>query len=173
MMSSKRHSMAPPAPKPPTELGPSVHIADNASLTGTHPITINAGTIIHPRTKLNSSYGAVTIGQHCILCERSVTGMQTPSESGQQSTEVFNNVVIEVGATVEALRVGEGCIIEVGAVVGKGAVLGKVRWDVAWLLEMCADTIDSALQDRAIVYGGGERSSPGPYSHLRARFTED
>ena len=35
-------------------------------------------------------------------------------------------VVLEVGAVVEAKRVGEGSIIEINATVGKGAVIGKV-----------------------------------------------
>lgn len=35
--------------------------------------------------------------------------------------------MIEVGATVEARRVGEGSVIEVNAKVGKGAILGKAR----------------------------------------------
>lgn len=35
-------------------------------------------------------------------------------------------MVIEVGARVEAKSVGEGCIIEVNAKIGKGVVLGKV-----------------------------------------------
>lgn len=39
---------------------------------------------------------------------------------------IEDNVVIEVGAIVEAKRVGEGCLIEVNAKVGRGAVLGKV-----------------------------------------------
>lgn len=36
-------------------------------------------------------------------------------------------VVIEVGATVEAREIGDGCLIEVNSIVGKGAVLGKVH----------------------------------------------
>ena len=35
-------------------------------------------------------------------------------------------VVVEVGAVVEARRVGEGSVIEVNAKVGKGVVMGKV-----------------------------------------------
>lgn len=39
---------------------------------------------------------------------------------------IDNGVVVEVGAIVEAMRVGEGCHIEVNARIGKGAVLGQV-----------------------------------------------
>ncbi len=39
---------------------------------------------------------------------------------------IENGVVVEVGAIVEAHRVGEGSVIEVNARIGRGAVLGKV-----------------------------------------------
>ena len=39
---------------------------------------------------------------------------------------IDNGVVVEVGAVVEAKRIGEGCVIEVNAKIGKGAVVGKV-----------------------------------------------
>jgi predicted protein tyrosine phosphatase len=40
---------------------------------------------------------------------------------------IDNGVIVEVGAMVEAKRIGEGCVIEVNAKIGKGAVVGKVR----------------------------------------------
>ena len=41
--------------------------------------------------------------------------------------QIGNGVVVEAGAVVEAKIVGDGCVIEVNARIGKGAVLGKVR----------------------------------------------
>ena len=40
---------------------------------------------------------------------------------------IENSVVLEVGAIVEAKRIGEGSVIEVNAKIGKGAIVGKVR----------------------------------------------
>lgn len=118
----------PAAPKPPTFLASSLIIADQASLTGTHLITLGSNTVVHPRAKLNSTYASITIGNNCILSERSIIGLQSEA-SGKENEGVLieNGVVVEVGATVEAMSIGEGCLIEINARIGKGAVLGKVR----------------------------------------------
>jgi dynactin-6 len=49
-----------------------------------------------------------------------------PSPEQAAGVIMENYVVVEVGAMVEASRIGEGTIIEVNAKVGRGAVLGKV-----------------------------------------------
>ncbi|RDL39654.1 uncharacterized protein BP5553_03994 [Venustampulla echinocandica] len=127
MSSSKRASMMPAAPKPPTFLASTLIIADQASLTGTHLITLGSNTVVHPRTKLNSTYASITIGNNCILSERSMIGLQSEATGNEnEGVLIENGVVVEVGATVEALSIGEGCLIEINARIGKGAVLGKL-----------------------------------------------
>ena len=116
----------PAAPKPPTSLASSLVIADNASLTGYHRITLGANSVVHPRTKLNSTYGPITIGNNCIISERSLVGLQSSADNEGEGVILENGVLVEVGAVVEANSVGEGCVIEVNAKVGKGAVIGKV-----------------------------------------------
>lgn len=126
-MSTKRHSLAPAAPKPPTSLSSNTYIADQASFVGTFPITIGGPTLVHPRAKLNSTYGPITIGANCILSERCQIGLPADTTGdGDEGVEIQDGVVIEVGAVVEAKIVGERCVIEVNAKIGKGAVLGKV-----------------------------------------------
>lgn len=127
MSSSKRASALPPQPKPPTSLSSTVTISDAASLIGTNLIAISANTVIHPRARLNSTYAPIKVGQSCIFSERSSTGLQGPSSEQIEGCIIGRAVIIEVGATVEAREIGEGCLIEVNAVIGKGAVLGKVR----------------------------------------------
>lgn len=120
----------PPPPKPPTKLSSSLVIAEQAQLVGTKLITLGASTVIHPRAKLNSSFAPLTMGSHCIVCERSQVGLQSDpdDDDGEEyGTVLENGVVVELGAVVEAKRIGEGTLIEVNARVGKGAVLGKVR----------------------------------------------
>jgi len=68
----------------------------------------------------------VTVGNACILSERSAVGLQSPSDDQPEGVVIEDYVVIEVGAIVEAKYVGEGSIIEINARVGKGAVIGKV-----------------------------------------------
>jgi dynactin-6 len=117
----------PPAPKPPASLASSLVIAEQASLTGTHLITLGPNTVVHPRTKINSTYAPVTVQNNCIICERSQVGLQSePAEDQVRGVVIENGVIIEVGAIVEASMVGEGSVIEVNAKVGKGAILGKV-----------------------------------------------
>lgn len=126
-MSNKRISNQPPAPKPPTSLDPNVIISEQAYLTGKRLISIGSNTVIHPRCKLNSTYGSITIGNCCIISERCRIGLQSePSRVDADKIVIENGVVIETGAIVEACRIGEGSVIEVNSKIGKGAILGKV-----------------------------------------------
>jgi dynactin-6 len=127
MSSSKRVSSALPAPKPPTSLALTCIVPELASLTGTKPISIRDHTVIHPRAKLISAYGPITIGSTCIISERSTVGLQSlPHASQLEGVVLKDYVVVEVGAVVEARSVGEGSVIEINAKVGNGAVIGKV-----------------------------------------------
>lgn len=94
--------------------------------------------MLHPRAKVTSKHAPVTIGEGCIICERSSVGLLSGSgktddggkegAAEQQQNEVVleAGVCVEVGAQVEARTVGEGSVVGVNARVGKGAVLGKV-----------------------------------------------
>lgn len=146
-MSSKRASTVPAGPKPPTSLASNIVISDSANLTGTHLITILDNTIVHPRTRLISLQGPITIGSTCIISERSAIH---PIGEG---IDIGNGVIIEVGATVEARRIGEGCVIEVNAKVGKGAVLGKH----CKIGPMCSVADNEVLPDYTVIYGHGLR----------------
>ncbi|KAE8451595.1 hypothetical protein EG329_003668 [Mollisiaceae sp. DMI_Dod_QoI] len=154
-MSNKRVSMMPPAPKPPTSLSSSLVIAEHASLTGTKLITLGSNTVIHPRSKLNSAYAPITIGNTCIISERSQIGVQNEPEEEEEADSVVieNGVVVEVGATVEAKRVGEGSVIEVNAKIGRGAVLGK-HCKIGPLCEVAEGEV---LPDFTVIFGNGMR----------------
>lgn len=118
----------PAPPKPPTSLASSLIIAEHASLTGTHLITLGSNTVVHPRARFSSAHAPINVGSSCIICERSSIGFQSEAAANErQGVVIENGVVIEVGALVEAKTVGEGTIIEVQAKIGKGAVLGRVR----------------------------------------------
>jgi dynactin-6 len=117
----------PAAPKPLTSLSSTLVIADNASLTGTHLITLGSSTVVHPRTKLNSTYGPIKVGSSCIIGERSSIGLQSePKQEQQEGVVIENGVIVEAGAVVEGRKIGEGSLIEVQAKIGKGAMVGKV-----------------------------------------------
>ncbi|KAI9873930.1 MAG: hypothetical protein M1830_010384, partial [Pleopsidium flavum] len=130
-MSQTPKRPGPTLPKPPTNHSPTSTLADTALLTGTHTITVASNAIIHPRAKLLSTHGIVNIGEGCIICERSSVGLTTAERmmggenDVQEGVVLGRGVVVEQGAVVEAGSVGEGCVVEVGARVGRGCVLGK------------------------------------------------
>ncbi|KAA8910247.1 trimeric LpxA-like protein [Sphaerosporella brunnea] len=136
------------AARPPAILSPTILISDVAQLTGTHLIRVGNHTAVHPRCRINSSAGPITIGDYCILNER--TQIIAPDERG---IVLENYVVVETNAVVEAQRVGEGSVIEVGAKIGKGAVVGKNCKFTP--LTTVAD--GEVVEDDTVVWGFGSR----------------
>ncbi|KAI0139097.1 trimeric LpxA-like protein [Hypoxylon sp. NC0597] len=133
MSSSKRQSILPrvqSGPKAPVNFSSSIIIADSALLTGNHTINISSESVVHPRAKLDSSNGRITIGRRCIIHERTSIGAASadpkPSES-RDGVVISDYATIEVGAVLESggTLIGEGCLVGVGCRVGKGAKLGK------------------------------------------------
>jgi dynactin-6 len=174
MSSSKRASTALQPPKPPTSLSPTLVIAEHASLVGSYLISLGSNTVVLPRAKLNSTYGPITVGSNCIISERSMIGLQGRGADGE-GVAIENGVVIEVGATVEAKVVGEGSIVEVNAKIGRGSVIGRVRW-VLWLDflnistdlfqhckigPLCEVAEDEVLADFTVIFGDGMRRIDG------------
>ena len=117
-------------PKPPTVISSSCVIAETATLIGTGLITISSNAVLHPRAKIVSIHGPVTLNDGCIVCERASVGLLTAEEDEDAPAIVGvtleKNVIVEAAATVEASYIGEGTIIECGAKIGRGALLGKV-----------------------------------------------
>lgn len=136
------HSPTPP----PTTISPTCIIADAAVLTGKHPIIISSNAILHPRARIVSTHGPVTIGEGCIVSEKASVGLLNPpsplvttcadasanvaeqAKDGDETPGVVleKDVVLEPAAVVEAERVCEGTVLEAGSKVGAGAILGKV-----------------------------------------------
>jgi dynactin-6 len=133
-MSSKRHSILPAVdrsgPKPPVNFSTSLTISDNAVLLGSHSITMQAETVIHPRSRIESSVGSVLVGRRCIVQERVHLGAP-PDNTGKAAGGVSlgDYVLIEAGSVIEAggTEIGEGSVIQVGSRIGSGARIGKVR----------------------------------------------
>ncbi|RWA10457.1 hypothetical protein EKO27_g4629 [Xylaria grammica] len=132
--SSKRQSVLPrvqSGPKAPVNFSSSITIADSALLTGNHTINISSESVVHPRAKLDSANGRITIGRRCIVHERTSIGTASadprPSES-RDGVVISDYATVEVGAVIESggTIIGEGCHVGVGSRVGRGAQLGKV-----------------------------------------------
>ncbi|KAI1171018.1 trimeric LpxA-like protein [Nemania sp. FL0916] len=134
MATSKRQSVLPrvhSGPKAPVNFSSSITIAESALLTGNHTINISSESVVHPRAKLHSSNGRITIGRRCIVHERTTIGATPkdlePSESRDGGVVLGDYVTVEVGADIESggTVIGDGCHIGVGSRVGRGAKLGK------------------------------------------------
>ncbi|KAL2016925.1 hypothetical protein VTK56DRAFT_2842 [Thermocarpiscus australiensis] len=154
-MSSKRHSILPPVsqsgPKPPVHFSsPSITISDSALLTGTHPISIASDSVIHPRARLDSLRGRVTIGRRCVVHERATVGSSSstslpssspppPPSSGRINTTTTTTAESESESQAQsqslssaaAVTLGDYVVVEVGAaieagdtVIGEGTTVG-------------------------------------------------
>ncbi|KAG0132727.1 trimeric LpxA-like protein [Tuber indicum] len=134
--------------KPPTVLASTVVIAETASLTGTFPIKIGANTVIHPRAKLTSAHGPITIGEHCIICER--TQICPPDAEG---LIIGDGVVVEVNAVVEGSVVGAGSVVEVGVKIGKGGKVG-LNCKLGPLTKVLEGEV---VEDNTVIFGSGQR----------------
>ncbi|KAL2261083.1 hypothetical protein VTK26DRAFT_4718 [Humicola hyalothermophila] len=182
-MSSKRHSILPPVsqagPKPPVHFSSSITIADSALLSGTHQISVHSESVIHPRARLDSHLGRVSVGRRCLVYERAHLGAAPAGPSGAANpgpgigaasgdggdtggggvavvaVRLEDYVVVEVGATVEGGEtvLGEGTTVGVGARVGAGAVIGKY----CTLTPHTEIAAGDVIPDFTVVYSNGMR----------------
>ena len=130
-------------------------ISTSATLAGNYPITLGAYTILQPRSRLSSITGPIDIDEGCIIAERACIGLSVKpvSEHDQQlartGVELGKGVFVESGAVIHAAFIGAYTIIEAGAKVGNGAVVGQ-RCRICAKVEVGTGT---TVQDRTVVYG--------------------
>lgn len=108
----------------------SITIADSAVLTGSNPITIATESVIHPRARLESLGGRITIGRRCIVHERTTIGaIGTKGKITENGVTLGDYVTVEVGASIEAGNtiISDGTTVGVGCKIAAGAVIGRVR----------------------------------------------
>ncbi|KAM0551478.1 hypothetical protein ACHAO7_004940 [Fusarium culmorum] len=159
-MSSKRHSILPAidrsGPRPPVHFSSTLTISDNAILQGTHSITMQTETVIHPRSRFESNYGSILIGRRCLVHERTHMGARPADPTAKPGGIVLADyVTIEAGSTIEAggTEIGEGTIIQAGTIVGSGAKIGK-NCTVTHMSKIAPGTI---LPDNTVVFSNGTR----------------
>ncbi|KAK7446870.1 transferase hexapeptide domain-containing protein [Colletotrichum acutatum] len=131
MSSNKRHSMLPAVsnqgPRPPVSFSSSLTVADSAILVGTHSITIQSESVLHPRSKLETTNGSILIGRRCIIHERAHIG-KVGDDDASGGISLGDYVTVEVGAIIEAggTDIGTDTVVGVRSRIGNGAVIGKV-----------------------------------------------
>lgn len=127
-------------------------------MTGTHPISLGAKSIVQIRAHLSSTYGPLTIGEACIISERTSIGLLSrPTRDLDGSLVPFTGttlgpaVLIESGAVVEATSIGAYTIIESGAKVGSQVRVG-VGCKICAGVELGPGVV---VEDGMIVWGSG------------------
>ncbi|KAI9780765.1 MAG: hypothetical protein M1839_006553 [Geoglossum umbratile] len=114
---------------PPLTFDKTTTIADTASISGVHNLTIGANTVINPRVTITTHTAPVHIGAYCLISELSSIGISTPTHNPDnarhsQPVTIEDHVIIEPGCVIEGC-IGEGAVLEAGARVKRGAVVGK------------------------------------------------
>jgi carbonic anhydrase/acetyltransferase-like protein (isoleucine patch superfamily) len=149
-------SAAVPGSKPPLEIHPAAHFDPQAYVQGTYPITLGANVIVHPRARLVSVHGPLTIGAGTVISERCIIGgpaldskarLPPPPEVPLQTT-IGQNVVFHASAEVQAgASLDDACLVESRVVIKKGVRVGKHS-------KICAGCIvDRSVGDWAVVWG--------------------
>lgn len=82
--SSGSHTPTGP-PKAPLKADPTATISDTVIFQGKYPVTIGAGTVIHPRARFYAYEGPIMVGDGCIIGEKTVIGA-APSSSSRSSS---------------------------------------------------------------------------------------
>ena len=178
--SSSSHSPGPP--KAPLRADPTATIADTVVLQGRYPVTIGAGTVIHPRAKFYAYEGPIFVDDGCIICEKAVIGAPptssrppstSPTESGTStpepkkeiSTRISYFVTIGASATVEpGAHLHSSSTIEALATIRRGADIGAH----SKVCSGCEIAAGGSVAEWVVVYGQG----PG-MRRKRARGVKD
>ncbi|KAK1527971.1 transferase hexapeptide domain-containing protein [Colletotrichum paranaense] len=158
MSSNKRHSMLPAVsnqgPRPPVSFSSSFTVADSAILVGTHSITIQSESVLHPRSKLETTNGSILIGRRCIIHERAHIG-KVGNDDASGGISLGDYVTVEVGATIESggTDIGTDTVVGVRSRIGHGAVIGKN----CTISPLTIIKPGEKVPDFTVVYSNGQR----------------
>ncbi|KAK3053993.1 hypothetical protein LTR09_004769 [Extremus antarcticus] len=151
--STRQSSTVVPLVKPTCKIHPNATVADKAHLLGSHTISIDSNTIIHPQARLNASHGNISIGAGSIVAEKSVVGLSSEPDDEDSNITIGSDVSIESGAVIQARKVGDNCTLGTNCKVGKGVVLGK--W--CTVAALCEVGEGEVLEDYTVVFGEGRK----------------
>lgn len=97
---------------------PTVLLAPTSTIIG--DAVIGARTSIWPGAVIRADYGYIRIGPDCSIQDNAVVHC-----SAENPTIIGRGVTVAHSAVVHACRVGDECLIGVGALVFDGASIGK------------------------------------------------
>ncbi|XP_005096404.1 dynactin subunit 6 [Aplysia californica] len=134
---------------PNVKIAAGAMVCEDCELIG--DITIGSRTIIHPKAKIVAEAGPIVIGDFNII-EELVTITNKSSSDGNSGKVLIigNNNVFEVGANVEAIRIGDHNVIE-----GKASVGSQVEVSNGCIIGAgCQLNMPELVPENTVVYGG-------------------
>ncbi|PVD36308.1 hypothetical protein C0Q70_03287 [Pomacea canaliculata] len=158
--------------KSSVKIAPGAVVCDECELIG--DITIGARTVIHPKVRIIAEAGPVIIGEYNIIEELvHITNQFPEGEEEKKNSQVMligNNNVFEVGAHIDAVKIGDHNVIESKAYVGpeveltSGCIIGA----------SCRVTTGEQLPENTVIYGANchrrfQRERP-PAQNLQIDF---
>ncbi len=99
-------------------IDPSAILAPNVTVIGS--VSIGARTSVWPGAVLRGDYGSIRVGADCSIQDNVVVHCSEESDG-----VIGNGVTVAHNAVVHACRVGDECLIGVGAIIFDGASIGK------------------------------------------------
>jgi len=133
---------------PDLKIAAGAMVCEDVELIG--DITIGSRTIIHPKARIVAEAGPIVIGDFNIIEELvTITNKSSTSSNTGKVLIIGNNNVFEVGANIEAIRIGDHNVIESKAVVGSsvemsnGCIVGAG----------CELSMPGQLAENTVVYG--------------------
>ncbi|KAL1956279.1 hypothetical protein VTO42DRAFT_7452 [Malbranchea cinnamomea] len=153
-------------PRPPLSVHPTATVSEVAYFQGTHPISVGAGTIIHPRAKLLSFEGPINIGEGCIIGEKCVIGGgsathcttntqaapgASPNRETSEPTILENSVLVGPLATISAgAHIRSAATVDASASLGRNVRIGKH----AKVCPSCYIPDNEVVDDWIVIWGG-------------------
>jgi carbonic anhydrase/acetyltransferase-like protein (isoleucine patch superfamily) len=108
------YSLGPKRPR----IDPTAMLAPNAAIIG--DVVIGPRTSIWPGAVIRGDYGYIRIGSDCSIQDNVVVHC-----SAEDPTIIGRGVTVAHSAVIHACRVGDECLIGVGAIIFDGATIGK------------------------------------------------
>ena len=99
-------------------IDPTAMLAPNTTIIG--DVVIGPRTSIWPGAVIRGDYGYIRIGADCSIQDNVVVHC-----SAEDPTIIGKGVTVAHSAVIHACRVGDECLIGVGAIIFDGATIGK------------------------------------------------
>ncbi|KAJ5898811.1 hypothetical protein N7495_003555 [Penicillium taxi] len=181
-------SSSPSPPKAPLKVDPTATIADTAVFQGTYPVTIGAGTVIHPRAKFYTYEGPITIGDGCVISEKVVIGVAPtrgsrsttpdPTSTREIATHLSYFVTIGPQSTIyPGAHIHSAAVVEPLVTINRNADIGSH----AKICSGCVVPERSSVAEWMVVWGSGvgqrrrrarEAKAPGPAIVVAAQVAQ-